>query len=152
MSLIEIADCIPRVAEYHADQVEVACDQYASELMGKIHDKITTESGECIIISFSQLDLLAPIGAFPRHILHYGKMAGNWAKRTPLPAEEMPFWKVQRILYQKGWYMYEITDFRRSNDIRLVVSAGEPCDKEYYNREGRLWHGHNVVRDYMIVD
>lgn len=162
-------DKIPHAQEYHdkkstgfrqntsvsrriqSNRLKNAAKSFVDEIIEVCEAAIKHER---LTVHMAQNIFTQPIGGVPRDVLLYGHRGTDWTERTEIKdLDEMPFVTAQRMLYkEKGWYLYEISDPKRSrtgkpnNSVVWRLSPTLP-DDEYFNQEGRCWHNNNLFID-----
>lgn len=140
-----------RENEQRTEQLILACDDYASELLVScvhaIEDGNRADGGH----TTTRLHIPVPmmngkIRGFARGILHYGKDYAICPMLSKI--QEMPFRYVQRVMAGLGWYLVEVSDplvgciKGLSIDVRIYLHAGSKDHPDFESKP--LWHGYNV--------
>ena len=92
--------------------------------------------------TFDEPNMRMPIYFIQTHNLHYGIFDGAWTNRQWNFDFEKPFVRVQKIMLEKGWYLYETTGPYAISKIEIVLS--NECPSE--NVLGQIsWRGFNAI-------
>lgn len=84
------------------------------------------------------------------HDMLYGFRRGDdWTQRILLGSRiskliENPFAKIQRLMYKKGYYLLDVSDYNiNKKKCLFVLHTRKP---ENYDGVSKLWHGMDVVK------
>lgn len=77
------------------------------------------------------------------HIVHYGGTKnGSWFNRHINPTYEHVFKNLQRKLFEKGYYLLDISDPSKSFKLNIALYPEKP---KWYDTPHILWHNYNKI-------
>ena len=126
--------------------VRVACDLYEKFLLQTVQNAIPdfkAQNRVCIQLEITLTEDKSNFNGIPPHVLQYGHLVDNkYYQRSPLEVAEMPFVKVQKFLFTKGYYLLDESNPTYSKNTFIKLYCVRPTNLE---TRPVLWHGKNVM-------
>lgn len=130
--------------------MEKISDKYFEMMLKKIKKAVENmknhkKSKSVVLVNFHE-EITSEGKTIKFHSAHYGfidRSKNNWNHRKLfVDNDKMPFRLLQKSLFEKGFYLLDESDNKKSHRSMIILYAEKP---ENYEEMPKLWHSMNTL-------